>query len=61
MHLEALYHRDRRGRLASVNEWDGGAAPRFHLMKRGIKSVTYQACKRCRKTIILSLNTQTAD
>jgi hypothetical protein len=31
--LEALYRRDRRGRLVSVNEWNGGAAPRYHLMR----------------------------
>ena len=31
--MEALYRCDQRGRLVSVNEWDGGAAPRFHLMR----------------------------
>jgi hypothetical protein len=33
LRLEALYRRDYRGRLVSVNEWNGGAAPRFHLMR----------------------------
>jgi hypothetical protein len=32
LRLEALYRRDHRGRLVSVNEWNGGAAPRFHLI-----------------------------
>jgi hypothetical protein len=36
--LDALYRRDQRGRLVSVNEWDGGAAPRFHLMRTTRKS-----------------------
>src|SRR5437899_2173790 len=31
--IEALYRCDRRGRLVSVNEWNGGAAPRFHLVR----------------------------
>ena len=31
--LESLYRCDPRGRLVSVNEWNGGAAPRFHLMR----------------------------
>jgi hypothetical protein len=33
LRFEALYHRDRRGRLVSVNEWTGGPAARFHLMR----------------------------
>jgi hypothetical protein len=36
--LKALYRRDQRGRLVSVNEWDGTAAPRFHLMRTARKS-----------------------
>jgi hypothetical protein len=36
LRLEALYRHDHRGRLVSVNEWNGGAAPRFHL-KRTVK------------------------
>src|SRR4051812_33294540 len=39
LRLEALYHSDRRGRLVSVNEWDGGPAPRFHLMRTARKSI----------------------
>jgi hypothetical protein len=38
LRLEALYHHDHRGRLMSVNEWNGGAAPRFHLMRTARKS-----------------------
>jgi hypothetical protein len=33
LRFEALYHRDRRGRLVSVNEWTAGPAARFHLMR----------------------------
>jgi hypothetical protein len=33
LRLDALYLRDRRGRLVSVNEWNGRAPPRFHLMR----------------------------
>jgi hypothetical protein len=33
LRLEALYYCDSRGRLVSVNEWNGSAAPRFHLMR----------------------------
>src|SRR5580658_10262070 len=38
LRFEALYHRDRRGRLVSINEWNGGAVPRFHLMRTARKS-----------------------
>jgi hypothetical protein len=38
LRVEALYNRDRRGRLVSVNEWNGTAAPRFHLMRTARKS-----------------------
>jgi hypothetical protein len=38
LRVEALYNRDRRGRLVSVNEWKGTAAPRFHLMRTARKS-----------------------
>jgi RimJ/RimL family protein N-acetyltransferase len=31
--MEAMYRSDRRGRLTSINQWDGGAAPRIHLMR----------------------------
>jgi hypothetical protein len=31
--VEALYRHDDRGRLTSINQWDGGAAPRFFLMR----------------------------
>ena len=29
--LEAHYSRDERGRITSINQWDGGTAPRFYL------------------------------
>lgn len=32
-HLEALYVHDERGRMAAVNQWDGGTVPRFHLSR----------------------------
>jgi hypothetical protein len=38
LRLEAIYRRDHRGRLVSVNEWNGGAAPRFHLMRTAKKA-----------------------
>jgi hypothetical protein len=38
LRFEALYRRDHRGRLVSVNEWNGGAAPRFHLMRTAKKT-----------------------
>jgi hypothetical protein len=38
LRLGALYRRDYRGRLVSVNDWNGGAAPRFHLMRTAKKS-----------------------
>lgn len=31
--VEALFRYDRRGRLVSINQWNGGAAPRFYLMR----------------------------
>jgi hypothetical protein len=31
--VAALYRHDERGRLTSINEWNGGAAPRFFLMR----------------------------
>jgi hypothetical protein len=31
--VEALYRCDHRGRLVSINQWNGGAAPRFYLMR----------------------------
>lgn len=31
--LEALYVHDERGRIHRVNQWDGGAVPRFHLAR----------------------------
>ena len=31
--VEALYRYDHRGRLLSINQWNGGAAPRFYLMR----------------------------
>jgi hypothetical protein len=31
--IGVLYHFDHRGRLVSVNQWDGGAAPRLFLMR----------------------------
>jgi hypothetical protein len=39
LRLKALYQRDQRGRLVSVNEWNATAAPRFHLMRTARKSV----------------------
>ncbi len=31
--VDALYRCDERGRLTSINQWDGGAAPQFFLMR----------------------------
>ena len=31
MHVEALYTHDKRSRIESVNQWDGGVVPRFFL------------------------------
>src|ERR1700693_94056 len=31
--VDALYRYDDHGRLISINQWDGGAAPRFFLMR----------------------------
>jgi hypothetical protein len=31
--VAALYRNDDRGRLTSINEWNGGVAPRFFLMR----------------------------
>src|ERR1700688_126998 len=31
--VEALFRYDDRGRLTSINQWNGGAAPRFFLMR----------------------------
>src|SRR5262245_52493410 len=31
--INALYRCDRRGRLVSINQWNGGVAPRFYLMR----------------------------
>ena len=31
--VKALYRYDDRGRLTSINQWNGGTAPRFHLMR----------------------------
>ena len=31
--VEALFRYDGHGRLTSINEWNGGAAPRFFLMR----------------------------
>ena len=31
--VEALYRSDHRGRLISVNQWDGGVPPRFFMMR----------------------------
>jgi hypothetical protein len=33
--VEALFRHDGRGRLIEVNQWDGGVAPRFFLMRTG--------------------------
>jgi hypothetical protein len=38
LRLRALYRYDERGRSLTVNEWDGGAAPRFHLMRTAQES-----------------------
>jgi hypothetical protein len=38
LRLEALYRHDHRGRPVSVNEWNGGAASRFHLMRTAKKN-----------------------
>lgn len=32
-HLDSLYLTDDRGRLTGINQWDGGQAPRFHLVR----------------------------
>ena len=31
LHVQALYHLDERSRLTSINDWNGGVAPRFFL------------------------------
>ena len=31
--VKALYRYDDHGRLTSINQWNGGAAPRFYLMR----------------------------
>jgi GNAT acetyltransferase len=31
--VETIYRHDDHGRLTSINQWDGGAAPRFFLMR----------------------------
>jgi len=31
--VDASFRLDRRGRLLSINQWDGGVAPRFYLMR----------------------------
>ncbi len=31
--VEALFRHDARGRLVEINQWDGGVAPRFWLMR----------------------------
>src|SRR5215510_7343735 len=31
--INALYRYDSRGRLVSINQWNGGVAPRFYLMR----------------------------
>jgi hypothetical protein len=31
--LEALFRHDARSRLVEINQWDGGAAPRFFMMR----------------------------
>lgn len=31
--VEALFRHDARGRLIEINQWDGGVAPRFFLMR----------------------------
>lgn len=33
--VEALFRHDARGRLLGINQWDGGVAPRFFLMRTG--------------------------
>ncbi len=33
--VEALFRHDARGRLVEINQWDGGVAPRFFLMRTG--------------------------
>ena len=37
--VEALYRCDQRGRLVSVNQWNGGAVPRFYLMRTAESAV----------------------
>jgi hypothetical protein len=39
LRLEALYRCDHRGRMATVNEWHGRAAPRFHLLRTARESI----------------------
>ncbi|MGE0625031.1 MAG: GNAT family N-acetyltransferase [Pseudomonadales bacterium] len=33
LHLHTLYLIDARGGLTGINQWDGGAVPRFHLVR----------------------------
>src|SRR5262245_44778022 len=40
LRLEALYVHDQRARLVSVNEWNGGTAPRFHLMRTATATIS---------------------
>lgn len=33
LHAAALYKHDERSRIESINQWDGGEPPRFHLAR----------------------------
>jgi hypothetical protein len=35
--IDALYRCNHRGRLVSINQWNGGTAPRFYLMRTAKK------------------------
>jgi hypothetical protein len=37
--VNALYRCDARGRLTSINEWDGGPAPRFYLLRTAGRAI----------------------
>src|SRR5262245_37046067 len=42
--FNALYRQDSKGRLVTVNEWDGKPAPRLHMMRTaGLAIVGFRA------------------
>ena len=39
MRVEAMYTHDDRSRIKSINQWDGGVAPRFYLGRTSVSSL----------------------